>query len=832
MSSTRSATWKLGFLALPLAASLACESVKAGAGGPAGTSDASSASSAGSSQAAPRADGKKLLTLDDLYGPGAVNFSGRPKTTVTWVDGSRWIEKRADEKTKATSWVLVDATTGKVAETIDTSRVTAAIAAIPGVKAEDAAKLVSFDAERTTKDRSALIVNTKGDLWVVRFDSDEPVRLTNTPKVEEEEATFSPDGARVAFLAEHNLYVGDAKLGGATAVTTDGAPITVKDGVSQGVLNGKLDWIYQEEIYGRGTFRAYWWSPDSNSIAFLRLDEAGVPPYTLVDDSTHVPTVETSGYPRPGEPNPTVKLGLASIDGRGAGGAASDANAVSVTSWVDLSAYATSEPLIVDVSWSPKNEVVYAVQDREQTWLDLRIANANGSNDRQLLRETTEAWVDRNDQSPIWLADGSFLWLSERTGFKHLYRCTHSMKTDEGEGDSRPAAKVGGWRVRAVDKRLALTQGDWEVRSVHGVDEAKGLVYFSGTERSVLGSDTYVVGLDGTGLKRLTDREGTHNVTFSTDHSHFVDAWSDLWTPTQVRLFKNDGTLVRAMDENKVESLARYATSKPELLTVQTRDGFDMNAMLIKPVDFDPTKKYPVLMFVYAGPHSQTVKNAWGGSNGMFQQLLAQRGVVVWSCDNRTASGKGAKSAWPCYQRLGVTELADIEDSIDWLVKQGFVDETRVGITGWSYGGFMTSYALTRSQKFALGLAGGSVTNWRSYDSIYTERFMKLPKNNEKGYDETAVAARDRRKDDKDPLPEPAANLHGHLVLAHGQIDDNVHPQNTMRLAYALQRAGADFDLMLYPKSRHGLGDPLLNKHWRATMLRAVDEHLLSATRN
>lgn len=710
------------------------------------------------------------LTIDALFDPASkVDFNGKPKTKVNWIGGNEWLESRTNKDTKKSEWFVVDAQTGDVKPFAEMARAAQAIAGIPGVDQDDVAKLAAPDLERMTQDRKALFVVAGKDLWVLSATSDAAVRITNTPDVDEEEITFSPDGKHVAFVAANDLYVGDAVNGGATAITKDG---------SATVLNGKLDWLYQEEVFGRGTFRSYWWSPDSKTIAFLRLDETGVPPYTLVDDSHFVPKVETSAYPRPGEPNPTAKLGLANV-------------AAPVTHFVDTSAFAAEEPLIVDVSWSPKNEVVYSVQNREQTWLELRTANADGSNDRKLLRETSPAWVERNDQSPMWLADGSFLWLSERTGFKHLYHY-------------RGAELVG-----------ALTSGEWEARTLHGVDEKKGVAYFSGTERSAIGSDAYSVGLDGKGLKRLTDRAGTHTVTFSTDFSYFVDAWSDVWTPTQVRLMRADGTLVRVLDENKVETIARYATSKPELLTVKTRDGFEMNAMLIKPLGFDPKRRYPVMMFVYSGPHSQTVKNAWGGTTGMYQQMLAQMGVVVWSCDNRTASGKGLKSAWPCYMRLGESELADIEDSIAWLKSQGFVDETRVGISGWSYGGFMTSYALTHSKTFSLGIAGGSVTDWRMYDSIYTERLMRLPKNNEKGYDETSVV-------------KSADKLHGKLVLVHGQLDDNVHPQNTLRLARALQEKNADFDLMLYPRSRHGLGEPLLVRHWRTLMMRAIVEQWLA----
>lgn len=712
------------------------------------------------------------LTLDALYGDPKVrvDFSGKPKATYTWVDGGHWLERKKSEPAgegavaKASEeWVVVDARTGASEPSADMAR---AQAALEGIR--NGPTGLSFGApafERLSQDRASMLVTKDKDLWVVRFDGQAPIRLTNTPDVEEEEESFSPDARHVAFIAQNNLWVADVAAATAFPLTSDGG---------DKVLNGKLDWLYQEEVYGRGTFRSYWWSPDSANIAYLRLDEEGVPLYTLVDDSSHVAKVETSPYPRPGEPNPSVKLGVARI-------------ATSTTTFVDLTAYEKHEPLVVDVSWSPTNALVYCVQDREQTWLDLRIAKDDTTHDRLLFRETTPAWVERNDQSPIWLTDGSFLWLSERSGFKHLYR------------------------YKDAELVAQLTRGEWEVRTVHGVDEKQGLVFYSGTERGAIVSDAYSVGIDGSNPRRLTNEPGTHNVQFSTDFSLFVDAWSDVWTPTKVKLCAADGSVVRMLDENKVETLSRFAYSKPELLTVKTRDGFEMNALLVKPTDFDPDRKYPVMTFVYSGPHSQTVRNAWGGTTGMFQQLLAQKGIVSWSCDNRTASGKGAKSTWPCYQRLGETELADIDDGLAWLESQGFVDEDKIGITGWSYGGFMTSYALTHSKMFSLGIAGGSVTDWRSYDSIYTERYMKLPKNNEKGYDQTSVV-------------KAAKSLHGKLFLVHGQIDDNVHPQNTLRLAHALQEAGADFDLMLYPKTRHGIANPLQNKHWRRLMLRAMEE--------
>jgi dipeptidyl-peptidase-4 len=615
----------------------------------------------------------------------------------------------------------------------------------------------------------------------------------------------------VSFVRKNDLYVVDLDPIAEHRITSDGDDL---------VLNGKLDWLYQEEVYGRGNFGAAWWSADSKSVAFLRIDEHGVPPYTLVNDIPWRPDVETSPYPRSGEKNPTVKLGVASVG-----------NGSIALRWVDLAKYASADFLIVDVTWSPTRELTFQVQDREQTWLDLNAVPADAAffakrPDREdhlpahavgtlaeladrfdaarserfpfdvsvtmhtLFRETSIAWVD-NPGSPHWLADGSFLLASERTGWKHIYHY-----------------KADGTLVGPV------TTGKWEARTLHGVDEKSGWVYFSGTERSPIGSDAYRIKLDGTGLKRLTEARGTHDASFNPAFTQFVDHWSNVTTPAQVRLHRADGSEVRVIDENRVAALADYKLSTPEFLQVKTRDGFAMEAMLIKPPDFDPSKRYPVFQSTYAGPHSQSVHDAWGGTGSMFLHLLAQKGIVVWICDNRTASGKGAESEWPLYKHFGESELADIEDGVAWLKAQPWVDASRIGISGWSYGGFMTSYALTHSPSFAMGIAGGTVSDWMNYDSIYTERYMMTPEHNKDGYKRTSVTA-------------AAKNLHGKLLLIHGAIDDNVHPQSSMQLAYELQKADQPFEFMLYPKSRHGVSDRALVRHMRGMMLDFIERTLL-----
>jgi dipeptidyl-peptidase-4 len=350
-----------------------------------------------------------------------------------------------------------------------------------------------------------------------------------------------------------------------------------------------------------------------------------------------------------------------------------------------------------------------------------------------------------------------------------------------------------------------ITDGKWEVRTIEGVDETNGFIYFSGTEHSHIVSHGYRIKLDGSALQRLTMTAGSHRVDLSPANNYFLDFWSDLNTPSQVRLYDTTGKLVRVLAENKIDALKQYKLGTAELLQVKTRDGFVMEAMMIKPPDFDPRKKYPVMSFTYGGPHAPQVRNAWGSTTYMWHQMLAQKGYIIWVCDNRTASGKGLESTWPVYKNFGELELRDIEDGLTWLKSQPYVDGARIGIWGWSYGGFMTSYALTHSQSFKMGIAGGSVTDWRDYDSIYTERYMGTPQNNPEGYKKSS------------PL-HAAKNLHGKLLLIHGAIDDNVHMQNTMQFVYELQKAGKQFELMLYPKSRHGVTDPLLLKHMRQMM--------------
>jgi dipeptidyl-peptidase 4 len=683
----------------------------------------------------------KPLTLDVLYDPTVrINFDGNLPADYAWLDdGEHYVQRKTDAKGETAEWLKVHALTGEARTLVDST------------------KLQNQTRCTFNSDASALLFTHENGLFYRALTgtlSDETILLARGVDATVG-AEFSPNGKMVSFIRDNDVWVVDIDSHREREMTAGG---------EERLLNGRLDWVYQEEIYGRGNFKGYWWSPDSESIVYLSLDESEVKQYMVVDHIPLHPEVEVINYPKPGQPNPRASLGVVRVHHGGE------------TRWLDLARYESQDFLIVRVGWTPDSRhVVYQIQDREQRWLDLNFDS------QTIIQERSNAWVGVTDQ-PHWLNDGSFLWLSERTGWKHLYHY-------------------------ASDGKLisAITSGKWEVRSLLGVDQEKGVAYFTGTEHSPIANHTYRIDLDGTGLKRLTTVEGTHRSIFNKKCSSFIDYWSDIQTPTQIRLHDANGVTLRTIDANPVVALNDFSVATPELIQVKTRDGFEMEALMIKPPSFDPSRKYPVLVYTYGGPHAQQVQNAWGGVNYLWHQMMAGMGYVIWICDNRTASGKGIESTWLMYRNPGELELRDIEDGLEWLTGQSYIDRDRIGIWGWSYGGFMASYALTHSKRFKMGIAGAPVTDWRNYDTVYTERIMGTPANNPEGYDRSS------------PI-KAAPNLHGELLLIHGATDDNVHLQNTIQFLYELQKTGKKVELMIYPESRHHVTNPLLLKHLRTLM--------------
>lgn len=585
--------------------------------------------------------------------------------------------------------------------------------------------------------------------------ADKSVRLTTDGAAagKKEEPQASADGSAASFVRGNNLFVVDVATKEQWQVTNDGGAE---------LFHGMLDWVYQEELYGRGDFQAHWWSGDGSRCAFLSLDEAAVREFTVVN---HVPdgfldreravVAEVTNYPKAGDPNPTARLSIAHR---------ADKKVVVV----DLSSF-PKDALVVRVEWTPDGRTLLAtIQDRIQTWAELcAVEPATGAVTRWI-REESPTWVNR-PESPRWLADGSFLWLSERTGYAHYYHY-------------EAGGKLKG----------AVTAGEWQVRDLVRIDEPRRLVWFESTKDGATGRHLYRVGFDGQGLVSLTPGVGTHNFDLSADGNFVIDRWSAMDQPTIVRVLDDKGTVVREIGKaTKGEGALKYAFAEKKRVTIKARDGYELDASVQLPPDWQAGKHYPIHLPTYSGPDAPTVRDRWQHST--MAQFQAQQGFIILQVNVRSASGRGQVHTGTCYKQLGVVELKDLEDAVDHVVANFGGDPQRVAISGWSYGGFMAAYALTHSTKFALGLAGAGVHDWRLYDTIYTERYMQTPEMNKAGYDGTSVI-------------KAAKNLHGHLVLIHGTMDDNVHLQNTMQLLWELQRAGKqNVELMCYPRSRHGL---------------------------
>ena len=558
---------------------------------------------------------------------------------------------------------------------------------------------------------------------------------------------ISPDGRNVSFVRDHNLWLVNL---------ADGKERAISQGGTEEIRKGELDWVYPEELEIK---TAYWWSPDSSSIVYLEMDERKVSQYPLVDFSSPSGEAEMERYPTAGGGNPIVRVFVASLTG--------GEPRTMVTG-------AETDIYIARVNWLTDSKHL-AIQrlNRAQTALDLLIADSTTGKARAVLSENDANWINVSDDLYFLKDSKRFLWSSERSGYRHLY-----LYDLEG-------------------KQLAqLTTGEWEVSAVDAVDEPKGLVYFTAAEKSPLERHLYRVALDGSGFARLSKGEGTHAAVLAPNAAAFYDTYSNTATPPRQELYRADGSRIAALNENKIAELADYHLSPMEFLTVKSRDGVQLNASIIKPPDFHPQKKYPVLVYTYGGPRAQVVRNAWGGANFLWHQLMAQKGYIIFSLDNRGSAGRGHAFETPLHFRMGAEELSDQRDGVQYLKSLPYVDSNRIGIWGWSYGGHMTLHAMFEAgDDFKVGFAGGPVTDWRYYDSIYTERYLGLPQKNGKGYQ------------DSSPV-KYASQLKGKLLIAHGTGDDNVHFANTLAVINDLIEAGKYVEVLAFPGRGHGVSDP------------------------
>ena len=565
------------------------------------------------------------------------------------------------------------------------------------------------------------------------------------------DAKLSPKGGFVSFVRERNLWVIDLASGKQLQLTRDGSA-TIGNGVAEFVADEEMD---------RHT--GYWWAPDDSAIAFARIDESPVPVqkrYEMYAD--RVEMIEQR-YPAAGDHNVLVTLGVVAP------------RADAAVNWVDLGKQ--TDIYLTRVNWRDPQHLTFQRQSRDQKTLELIQANLADGRQQVLVTETGKTWVPLHN-SLRFLKDGRFLWSSERSGFQHLY-------VSSADGRSQ----------------TPLTTGNWPVDELLAVDEDAGTVYFRAGVESALRSEIYAVPLAGGSPKKLSQAPGMHSAAFANNASVYVDSWSNSTTPPQIELFRANGEKIATLLDNNLADAkhpyARYrdAQRPVEYGTLTAADGkTPLNYSVIKPEGFDPAKKYPVAVYVYGGPASQTVTDSWPGrGDHLFNQYLAQHGYVVFSLDNRGTPRRGRDFGGALYGVQGTVEVADQLKGVEWLKAQPWVDGSRIGVQGWSNGGYMTLMLLAKaSDQYACGVAGAPVTDWGLYDTHYTERYMNLPAANVDGYREARVLTH-------------IAGLTSPLLLIHGMADDNVLFSNSTSLMSALQKRGQPFELMTYPGAKHGL---------------------------
>jgi len=590
-------------------------------------------------------------------------------------------------------------------------------------------------------DGRQLLLLVDGDVFLWTELTNELKQLTSTP-VAERDPKLSPDGSRVGFRRGNDLYVVEIVSGRETRLTHDG---------SETLWNGRLDWVYPEEL---DLSTAWWWSPDSKQIAYLQFDVAPVAVYGHVDHLPVEAVSEPQRYPKAGTPNSDVRCGVVSAEG-------------GRTRWMDYGEI--RDHLLTHIYWTPDSKRVVAHRlNRVQDHLRILAADAATGRATLLHEEKDPHWVNLSGDLHF-LDDGRFLRLSEKDGgFRHIY--LH-------RADGKEAAR--------------LTRGEWEVASIACVDAKAGQVYYIAAEASPLERHLYRVDLDGRNKSRLSPAAGTYSAAFSPACDAYLESHSSLESPSRSVLRRAGGEEIAVWREANRKPMEEYDIRPTELHKFKGPDGTEFHGRLIKPAGFVPGKKYPAVVMVYGGPHAQSVRNAYAGLS--WDQVLAHKGFVIWQMDNRGSAGRGHAFEAPVYRRMGKVELEDQLVGVKYLVSLGFTDPERIGVNGWSYGGYMTLYCLLHApETFKAGIAGAAVTDWRNYDTIYTERYMGLPQENEEGYKLSAPV-------------NAAANLKGRLLLIHNLGDDNVLFANALQMMNALQQAGKQFDTLIYPQKSHGV---------------------------
>ncbi|WP_366187459.1 S9 family peptidase [Flavobacterium ovatum] len=585
------------------------------------------------------------------------------------------------------------------------------------------------------------------DYFLYDIDKKELTKVFNSPV---QEPTFSPDGKKIAFAKDNNLYVYDLGTKTITTITTDGK--------KNEIINGICDWVYEEEF---SFVRAFDWSADSKKLAYIRFDENQVPEFSMtVYGANLYPSIETIKYPKAGEHNSMVSLHIYDVVSK-------------ETQKVNLENY--NDFYIPRIKWTNDAKLLSVkILNRHQNNLDLLFVDVTTGTTKVVLNEKNKKYIDFVDTDNLYfLSDNRFIWTTEKDGFNHIYLYDKTGKLIS-----------------------QITRGNWEVTSLYGLDEKNKKVYYESVENGSTNRDVYSIGLDGTNNTRLSKRSGTNTATFSPDYRYYVNIFSSATQPTIYTL--NDSKTGRELqlienNEDLVVRLRGYDLPVKEFFTLKTKGGNELNAWMIKPKNFNASKKYPVFMYQYSGPGYQKVKNDWNSYDDYWFMMLAQQGYIVACVDGRGTGYKGESFKKVTYKQLGKYELEDQIEAAKIFGSYNYVDASRIGIFGWSFGGFMAANCILKGgDVFKMAIAVAPVTNWRFYDSVYTERYMQTPQENPSGYD------------DNSPI-NFASQLKGKFLLIHGSADDNVHVQNSMLMMEALIQANKQFDSQIYPDKNHGI---------------------------
>jgi dipeptidyl-peptidase-4 len=722
----------------------------------------------------------KELTIEDIFQSGGI--LGRGPEAMEWSpDGTKLSFVQRDDSGEHGALYFVDTNTGRKAVLVAAEKLSTLAPPTSAIKDErkkEAAQRYSIAAYLWAPDSQKLLFDSQGQLWLFSLDSSTAVQITSGSEGTVD-PKFSPDGSRIAYVRKHNLYVRALSGGGEKALTKDG---------DDNLLNGEVDWVYEEELYTRSN---YFWSPDGKQIAFLQMNEKDVPTYPITDWIPTHATLDQQKYPQPGDPNPAVRLAVVGSDG---------GKVKWITAGNDKSGGPTlgtdSDVLVPRFGWV-RNGLLWAMAlNRIQTRLDLYFIDANSGKSKLMMTEGSDAWIDMHPEVDFKLLSSGdrYLWTSWRDGHNHIYL----YQFDKQDPLSSEAKEV-----------TQLTHGDWEVESINAVDENRGVVYFAANEGDWRQSNVFSVGLDGQNFRRVSKENGTHTAELETKNDKFyVDRYSALMTPPTVSLCTIDGACSAFWKPRSVEA---YNLIAPKFVDFQAADGTTkLLGEILLPTGgpMMVNGKAPLIVNPYGGPGAQAVRDAWLGGD-LFDEVLARQGFAVLHVDNRGMANRGKAFALPVKNNLGEVELADQLASVKQALQQfPQLDGSRVGVWGWSYGGYFTLYAMEHTDMFKAGVAVAPVTDWRNYDSIYTERYMGLPKFNEEGYKKSAPV-------------NFATDLHGNVLEVHGTSDDNVHMQNTIQMVNAFINSGKQFRLMVYPRKTHGIAGTPARTH----LFHMIDEH-------